>query len=594
MSTYIHYPNLSVPTYASFAALPTLALDGAVAVTVDTDTIYVFNLGTLTWIPTGGATIVLSVGTIDSQTKSANGGVIASNALVFQTADATFPGLVSTGVQSFAGAKTFTGAISASNLSGTNTGDVTIGAFGSTPNTNGLSLSGQIINLQPADATRSGGLSTADWNTFNSKQPAGSYVTAISVSSANGFAGSSGGGTTPALTLSTSITGILKGNGTAISAATSGTDYSLGTSGLTTGILKSTTTTGALTIAVAGDFPTLNQNTSGTAAIATTGTTVSVSNSVSYFPLFVASSSNSNQAFNLGTGLSFNPSTNVLTTTTFSGALSGNATTATSATSATTATTATNLAGGSGGTVPYQSAAGTTAMLANGTAGQYLKSAGGTSAPAWQSFTAPTLQKFITGSGTYTTPANVLYLKIRLIGGGGGASGSGTASGGNGSTGGDTTFGSSLLTGSGGVGGHFQDVGGAGGAASLGTGPIGIALSGGTGMAASSAAIFVQQCSSGAASPFGGGGQSTGVASTGGAAPANTGAGGGGAGTSTSSSYTGAGGGAGGYVDAIITSPSATYAYGVGAGGGGGTAGTSGNIGGAGAVGIIIVEEHYQ
>jgi hypothetical protein len=68
------------------------------------------------------------------------------------------------------------------------------------------------------------------------------------------------------LTIATSITGVLKGNGTALSAATSGTDYSLGTSALATGIVKSTTTTGDLTIAVAADFPTLNQNTSGTAA----------------------------------------------------------------------------------------------------------------------------------------------------------------------------------------------------------------------------------------------------------------------------------------------------------------------------------------
>jgi hypothetical protein len=50
-------------------------------------------------------------------------------------------------------------------------------------------------------------------------------VTAVSVVSANGLAGSSSGGATPALTLSTSITGVLKGNGTAISAATAGTDY---------------------------------------------------------------------------------------------------------------------------------------------------------------------------------------------------------------------------------------------------------------------------------------------------------------------------------------------------------------------------------
>jgi len=51
-------------------------------------------------------------------------------------------------------------------------------------------------------------------------------VTSISVVSANGLAGTvANATTTPAITLSTSITGVLKGNGTAISAATAGTDY---------------------------------------------------------------------------------------------------------------------------------------------------------------------------------------------------------------------------------------------------------------------------------------------------------------------------------------------------------------------------------
>jgi len=92
-------------------------------------------------------------------------------------------------------------------------------------------------------------------------------VTSVSVVSTNGLAGTvATSTTTPAITLSTTITGLLKGNATAISAATAGTDYSAGTNALATGILKSTTTTGALTIAIAGDFPTLNQNTTGTAA----------------------------------------------------------------------------------------------------------------------------------------------------------------------------------------------------------------------------------------------------------------------------------------------------------------------------------------
>jgi hypothetical protein len=70
---------------------------------------------------------------------------------------------------------------------------------------------------------------------------------------------------------------------------------------------------------------------------------------------------------------------------TITAALSGNATSATTATtagSATTATTATNLAGGAASRIPYQTGAGTTAFIANGSAGQVLTSAG-TAAPVW-------------------------------------------------------------------------------------------------------------------------------------------------------------------------------------------------------------------
>ena len=59
---------------------------------------------------------------------------------------------------------------------------------------------------------------------------------------------------TPAITLTTSVNGMVKGNGTGFSAATSGTDYSAGTSALATGLLKSTTATGALSIAGSADI----------------------------------------------------------------------------------------------------------------------------------------------------------------------------------------------------------------------------------------------------------------------------------------------------------------------------------------------------
>ena len=52
---------------------------------------------------------------------------------------------------------------------------------------NGLSLSGQELSLGLASGTTTGALSSADWNTFNNKQPAGNYVTSVGLSLPNIF-----------------------------------------------------------------------------------------------------------------------------------------------------------------------------------------------------------------------------------------------------------------------------------------------------------------------------------------------------------------------------------------------------------------------
>lgn len=66
------------------------------------------------------------------------------------------------------------------------------------------------------------GSTTMQWQAF----PLGSGVTSVSVATANGFAGSvANNTTTPAITITTTITGLVKGNGTAVAAATAGTDY---------------------------------------------------------------------------------------------------------------------------------------------------------------------------------------------------------------------------------------------------------------------------------------------------------------------------------------------------------------------------------
>jgi hypothetical protein len=128
--------------------------------------------------------------------------------------------------------------------------------------------SGQVIKTD--------GAGTLSWVT-----PAAGTVTSLSVVSANGFAGSSSGGSAPALTLSTTVTGLLKGNGTAISAASSGTDYAPATSGSSIlygnglgGFSNATVGTGlsfsAGTLSNAG---VLSVSTASSSRIAITGTT---------------------------------------------------------------------------------------------------------------------------------------------------------------------------------------------------------------------------------------------------------------------------------------------------------------------------------
>jgi len=218
------------------------------------------------------------------------------------------------------------------------------------------------------------------------------------------------------------------------------------------------------------------------------------------------------------------------------------------------------------------------------------------------SFVAPTVQKFTTGSGTYTTPTSPrtpVYLRVRMVGGGGGGSGSlasGTAGGGG--AGGGSSFGTTLLVSNGGSGGQGGvtngGAGGAGGTASLGSGPLGVAQNGAGGVGGSQGTgVAAQGGGAGGSSPFGGSAQGAAAGSVGVAAIANSGSGGSGGG-SPAAGVSGGGGGSGGYVDAIIFSPLSTYAYAIGAAGAAGSAGIGGQAAGAGGTGFIVVEEFYQ
>lgn len=128
MSSYNWPPGggNGITTYPNFAAFPgvTTADNGSVAIALDTGFLYEVIGGS--WSQIAGPNSALSLGNLDAQAATAKGAALTGGVLSMQSADTTHPGLVNNTTQSLSGNKTFTGTISASNLSGTNTGDQSV------------------------------------------------------------------------------------------------------------------------------------------------------------------------------------------------------------------------------------------------------------------------------------------------------------------------------------------------------------------------------------------------------------------------------------------------------------------------------------
>jgi len=132
-------------------------------------------------------------------------------------------------------------------------------------------------------------------------------VTSASVVSANGFAGTvATATTTPAITLTTSITGVLKGNGTAISAATAGTDYIAPSGALGTpssGTLSSCTVDGTDAVGFR-NIPVNSQSAAYTAVLADSGKVIFHPSTDANARTFTIPA-NSSVAYPVGTAITF-------------------------------------------------------------------------------------------------------------------------------------------------------------------------------------------------------------------------------------------------------------------------------------------------
>ncbi|MGV1012653.1 MAG: beta strand repeat-containing protein, partial [Flavobacterium sp.] len=267
------------------------------------------------------------------------------------------------------------------------------------------------------------------------------------------------GGNAATVTTNANLTGDVTSVG---NATTVGKINGTALSGLATGILKNTTSTGVPSIAVAADFPTLNQNTTGTAANVTgtvaianggtgsttqnfvdltttqtiagtktfsstiagsiTGNAATVTTNANLTGPITSSGNATSIASQTGTGTKFVMDTSPTLVTPVIGAATGTSLSVsgqltstvaigtaplvvTSTTpvanlniggNAATATTSTNIAGGAAGSLPYQTAAATTAMLAKGADGQILTLVSGS--PSWSNAAGSTV---VTSSTTY-------------------------------------------------------------------------------------------------------------------------------------------------------------------------------------------------
>ena len=192
------------------------------------------------------------------------------------------------------GALSCTGGLTGSNFtgssSGTNTGDVTLSAIGATPNANGATLTGQVLNLQPADGSFGGVVTTgtqtlAGAKTFSSTLTASSGLTlttgALNLTATSGALTLSG---MSASSLSFGANNVTFTSGNFNTTATGINTTNIGATTPGTGAFTTLSSTGTSNIGSGTGVVTLNSSgaLNYTAASASTFTLANVANALNF------------------------------------------------------------------------------------------------------------------------------------------------------------------------------------------------------------------------------------------------------------------------------------------------------------------------
>ncbi len=151
-----------LPKYADFASLPASASDGDVAVVLDTNTIYMYDSGSMTWVAVTAPGAPISVSDTDSidLTLLAND-ISADLKISTDTADANYQ-LVDLNIQTAPDDPGLRAQIADSAIRGLLSASTPLGYSATNGN----------FEISQAGSAQDGYLSSTDWNTFNNKQDA--------------------------------------------------------------------------------------------------------------------------------------------------------------------------------------------------------------------------------------------------------------------------------------------------------------------------------------------------------------------------------------------------------------------------------------